>query len=79
MKVHPGDLIQWRGANHHVVLVRPSYLTLRPSDGGEDVEILAADLQYEVESVTPLARPLAELRNLDDIDDADRKVIDVWL
>lgn len=79
MKVHPGDLIQWRGAGHRVVLVRPSYLTLRPSDGGEDVEVLAADLQYEAESVTPSARPLAELRSLDDIDDADRTVIDVWL
>ncbi|WP_454129208.1 hypothetical protein [Microbacterium aurum] len=79
MKVHPGDLIRWRGANHRVVVVRPSYLTLRSLDGGEDAEVLAADLQFEAESVTPSIRPLLELRSLDDIDAADRKTIDVWL
>lgn len=80
MIVHPGDILRWRGEDHHVVLVRPSYLTLRPVDGDDDIEVLAADLQVEAEPAT--ARSVTEvldLRILDELDPPDRKVVDVWL
>ncbi|GGD88295.1 DDE-type integrase/transposase/recombinase [Microbacterium murale] len=63
-----------------MVLVRPSYLTLRPVDGDDDIEVLAIDLQVEAEPAT--ARTVAEvldLRILDELEPPDRKVVDVWL
>ena len=80
MKVHPGDVIRWRGENHRVVVVRPTYLTLRAPDGDEDVEVLAADLQFQAEPATPLpTRQLLELRHAEDLDAPERKTVDVWL
>lgn len=80
MSVHPGDLIRWRGEEHHVVLVRSSYLTLRPSDGDDDIEVLAADLQAEAEPASAKSTSeVLDLRVLKDLDRADRRTVDVWL
>lgn len=80
MSVHPGDLIRWRGEEHHVVLVRSSYLTLRPSDGDDDIEVLAADLQAEAEPASAKSTSeVLNLRVLKDLDRADRRTVDVWL
>lgn len=80
MRLHPGDVIRWEGGTHQVIAVRPSYLTLRSADGDEDVEVLAADLQLDAEPAAAIpARHLLELRNLDDLDAAERRVVDVWL
>lgn len=80
MKVHPGDLIRWRGEEHHVVLVRNTYLTLRPVDGDDDVEVLAADLPGEAELASAVsASEVLDLRVLDDLDRAERNHVDVWL
>ena len=80
MRVHPGHVIRWRGKEHVVVLVESSFLTLRPTDDGPDVEVLAADLQYEG---APKARvstqDILDMRILEKLDHWERRVIDVWL
>lgn len=81
MSVHPGDIIRWQGASHRVVAIRPTYLTLRAVDGDEeDVEVLAADLQYQAEPAAPASlRSLLDLRSLQDLAKSDCETVEVWL
>lgn len=80
MNVHPGDVVRWRGVSHRVVAVRSSYLTLRCTDNDDEIEVLAADFQFEAEPATATtARQLIDLRSLDTLDPGDRTVVDVWL
>jgi len=80
VKLHPGDVIRWQGGTHQIIAVRPSYLTLRSADGEEDIEVLTSDLQGDAEPAAAIpARHLLELRHLDELDAAERRVVDVWL
>lgn len=73
-------MLRWRGSSHRVVVVGGAFVTLRPADGGDDIEVLRADLQYEAEPATARsAAQLLDLRVLDDLSKADRLVVDVWL
>lgn len=81
MNVHPGELVRWKGDDHRVVAVRPAYVTLRGQDEeGDDIEVLRADLLANAEPAgVRSSAEILDLRLLDDLAPADRKIVDVWL
>ncbi|MBF0816876.1 transposase [Microbacterium paludicola] len=79
MNVHPGEMVRWRGSSHQVVIVGATFVTLRPADGEDDIEVLTADLQRDAEPATVRSTAqLVNLRALDGLSKADRRVVDVW-
>lgn len=81
MNVHPGELVRWNGDELRVVAVRPAYVTLRRQDGeDDDIEVLRADLVANAEPAGVRSSvEILDLRLLDELAPADRKVVDVWL
>ncbi len=81
MNVHPGEFLRWQGDEHRVVAVRPAYVTLRRQvEQAEDIEVLRADLEANAEPAgVRSSAELLDLRLLDELAPADRKIVDVWL
>lgn len=80
MNVHAGDVINWHGETHTVVMIRPGYAVLRSTSTGESIEILRTELEGTAElSGGPATREaLLEIRELEDLDERERKFIEVW-
>lgn len=80
MNLHPGDAVRWQGESHTVVAIHSAYVTLRPLDGDDDIEVLSSDFAVRAEAAAPRPiRPLLDLRSVQSLDGRDRKVVDVWL
>lgn len=80
MNVHPGELVRWNDEDFKVISVHASYTTLRAGDTGEEIEVLNADLAARAEpAAVRSTSDVIDLRVLEEIPDADRKTVDVWI